>query len=269
MKTLKFLFILTVSIFFIACDKENSDNGDSAGKSEFVYKELIQPRLDCMNMPRPTDSYNYPVYPGMEEWSQFETVQEMIDACQVPVEVLKKLSTQAVIQAIWEYPFLLDVLHRYQYQMDFDATFLQNNAYNELIERADAGAVLLERLILVNPVFPEARFEPKALELLISQPVFLSQLNDNAKKALIKTTLKNDNLREEDTVLTNNFRATAWLLIGKTMQNANYAPFVEEINRSEILKWYLESKSHVYIDDISGEIPQLIIIYAEDYVNKN
>jgi len=54
-------------------------------------------------MERPSDSYNYPVYPGMKEWGNFKTNKEMLEACQVPAKTLKKMSTQAVIQALWEH----------------------------------------------------------------------------------------------------------------------------------------------------------------------
>jgi len=104
--------------------------GCEDNENPFSYEELILPQLQSMNMPRPTDSWNYPVYPGMDEWAKFESSQEMVDACQVPEKRLKKMSTQAVIQALWEYPFFTEPLHRYLYQKDFESLFLQNNAYN-------------------------------------------------------------------------------------------------------------------------------------------
>jgi hypothetical protein len=132
---------------------------------EFDYEELIQARLDS-EMPRPDDSYNYPVYPGMPEWSEFKTTEEMVAAIQVPENILKKMSTQAVIQAIWEYPLWFDVLCRLQYQLDFDGEFSNNNAYKELIKRADAGTSLLERLNSINLVITKRDTNLKLLKYL-------------------------------------------------------------------------------------------------------
>jgi hypothetical protein len=217
-------------------------------------------------MARPADSYNYPVYPGMPEWEEFETVEEMIAACQIPENILNRMSTQAVIQAIWEYPFMLNVLHRYQYQADFDGTFSENNAYNTLTKRNDAGKLLLERLNAVNPLMPKAEGEPKFLEILISQDVFLSQLNKTQKKAVIETTLANDELRQgSNDFKDNQFRATVWLLTGKLLKNAEYAPFIEAMSNNEQLKSFIENTWYTYFSDY-GYIPQLIIDFANEYI---
>lgn len=69
------------------------------------YLELIKDKLDCMNMPRPEGSFDYYLYPGMKEWSLFKYTSHMFTTSQIPESLLKDMSTQAVIQAIWEYPF--------------------------------------------------------------------------------------------------------------------------------------------------------------------
>jgi hypothetical protein len=45
-------------------------------------------------MERPKDSYNYPAYPGRKEWEHLSTGQEMQEACRVPLDKLKNMSTQ-------------------------------------------------------------------------------------------------------------------------------------------------------------------------------
>jgi hypothetical protein len=235
-------------------------------ESGFYYESSIQPKLLCMNMPRPTDSYNYPIYPGTKEWADLKTGQEMLDACQIPVTILKKMTTQAVIQAIWEHPLLLEVLNRYQYQMDFESIFFQNNAYKELSERTDAGVSLLNRLELCDYLIPNAEKEPKVLEILMSQTLFLSQLNQDELKTLIEITLKNDELRQEDASLTNDsFRATAWLLIGRILFVAGYEPIIAEMENNEQIRLFLWSDTYCYLDAVYGNIPQIIIDYARNY----
>jgi hypothetical protein len=241
------------------CSKEEIEN-------PFSYEEFILPKLESMNMARPADSWNYPVYPGMAEWSQFKTVQEMIDACQVPEKILKNMSTQAVIQAIWEYPFLIEPLHRFTYQADFDGTFLTNNAYKELTKRADAGKSLLNRLVLVKHFIPEAIDMPYALELLSSQTVFLSQLNDKEKKTIIEISLKNDSLRQHEAEFSNILRGVTSLLMGRTMLNAGYLPFIEEADNNEQLETFLtKSSSYAFIQE-EEEFMQRIIFHGENFI---
>jgi hypothetical protein len=206
----------------------------------------------------------------MKEWANFSTVEEMIAACQVSENILQTMSTQAVIQTLWEYPFLNNVLHRYQYQFDFESTFSNNNAYNELLTRQDAGTNILKRLLLLNPVHSLTAQElSRSFEILMSQTVFLFQLNDDEKKQVIEITLNNDILRDTKVVSSNSYRITVHLLIGKTMIAANYIPFIKCINENEALRQFFELPNYSYMEIEGDNIPQIIIIHAENYLNNN
>jgi len=245
----------------VATEEAPSDNAE--------YLLLIKNILECMQMPRPNDSYNYPVYPGMAAWAQLKTSEEMTEACQVPVDILKTMTTQAVLQALWEYPFLIMVLHRSQYQLDFTGTVSKTNAYNELIKRSDAGSCLLFRLLALNPVHSmEGLSASKSFEVLMSQTELLSQLTKEEKSQLIAVTLKNDDIREKNkSIIPNYYRETAWLLAGKTLINAGYTPFMERMNENESLKMFLESPSYTYIAGVYDvDVPQIIVEYAEEYL---
>ena len=278
MKTINYILFFSC-LLFIGC-KNDLHNNDLHQNTAFPYKALYQESLDYMNMPRPADSYNYPVYPGMKEWEAFTTSQEMVDACQVPKTTLSKMSTQAVVQAIWEYPFLFEVFHRYEYQFDFEGIFSKNNAYMELVKRKDAGTALFERLTLVNPLTPLPRLESQALEILISQTAFLSQLNVSDKKKIIEIAFANDDSRQSspDSDSYNHYRATTWLLIGRTMFAANYTPFVKAVKDNEKLKFFIDgwvpnqySDSgkciYTYMESVYDDIPQAIISFGKNYLN--
>ena len=103
----------------------------------------------------------------------------------------------------------------------------------------------------------------------MSQPVLLSQLNDEAKKQLIAITLKNDSLQENSEAFSNMFGGTTWLLIGKTLVNAGYTPFVEYMNIDESLKRFLEFLSYTYLVGRDGDIIKVIREYAENYLTGN
>lgn len=230
-KQLLILFVVMFSM--VSCEQDNNENNLS-------YEERIKDILDCMNMPRPEGSYNYPVLPGMEKWKLFSTTQEMIDACQVPKSRLKLQSTQAVFQALWEYPFFPEATFRSDhYQTDFEAIFLNNSAYAEFVTRQNAGECLLSRLLLVKPLFP---VYPKVLELFISQPIFLNELTSDEKKKVVSVSLKNDSLRQlSPNTAGGRMREVSWLLISRAMYYANYKPFVEAAEQSVQLKTFIIS----------------------------
>ncbi|MDR0505676.1 MAG: hypothetical protein LBH32_02500 [Dysgonamonadaceae bacterium] len=262
MNTKNLLIILTF-FFFTSCGNKN----ETGLEDNTLYERLIRNKQKIMNMERPKDSYNYPVYPCMEEWKNLSTEQKN-EICQVPSDKLEKMSTQAVIQAVWEHPLLFEVFHRYQYQMDFETMFLNNNAYNELCKRSDAGASLLERLKKVNPLYPvsETGFEFEILELLMAQNIFISQLDNNEKKTAIEYASNKDDLRKQDSYYTDKpERLIAWLLAGRIMFNAGYAPFISEINQNDELKSFITLRTYVYLLHEKNENIQQIIIQHADY----
>jgi len=230
MKT-KFYF-LCISLIIVSC------NSDLSVDTPY-YLEC----LECLEMTRPVDSYNFPVYPGQEAWESFTSSNEMNDALQIPSSFLKNISTQAVIQSIWEHPLLRELffLGNGQYQKDFEILFLNNNAYLELANRNDAGESLLYRYECVKPfALNSPCFESKLIELLISQPIFLSQLDMDAKIRIVEIAFNNDNEIQNNSKWSNIARPVTWLLIARTMFSADYAPFIETLNGNSELKNFLE-----------------------------
>jgi len=230
MKT-KFYF-LCLSLIIVSC------NSDITEETTY-YLDC----MECLEMSRPVDSYNYPVYPGQEKWASFRSSDEMLNALQIPVSTLKKMSTQAIIQSIWEHPLPKGIfmIGNGIYQNDFDIYFKKNNAYLALEKRNDAGEALLYRYIFVKPFAQNSPcYESKLFELLISQSVFLSQLNINLQRKIVEIAFKNDTEIQHQSKWSNTARPMTWLLIGRAMLAANYAPFMEVVNANLALKAFLE-----------------------------
>ena len=247
--------------------------------------ESIQPVWDGS---RPDDSYQYPIVPGTEEWASLTTSEEMVEALQVPESVLKDMTTQAVVQAIWEHPMLFEIIFGSdgKYQFFFELLFSKNNAYLELVNRKDAGAALLDRLILADPLPPFLSCETHILEIMISQIDFLSQLGDCEKRKIAEIAFRNYELRENDEITPEDSgymsgvgMITASLLMGRTMFADGYPPFVEAVNSNEELKYYLEGAYPAgyfpYIDyplgfiyPLHNDIQQEIINFGNLFLNK-
>ena len=209
-----------------------------------------------MNMPRPADSYNFPVYPYTPEWDQLSN-KEKDEAFQVPICVLKKMSTQAIIQAILENVYSLSKVFS---QGAFDRFFPNNTAYLELLTRTDAGAALLERLDL--GVSASTKY---LIDMLISQVYFLSQLDVQQKRKLVEICL------EENYDIEFTYEISCFL-IGRTMYAAGYAPFVEAVNNVEDWKNYLdgydpEGYSVTYTSSRFNDFKELIMQFGRNYLN--
>ncbi|MFV0379040.1 MAG: hypothetical protein ACK5JD_17250 [Mangrovibacterium sp.] len=260
MKNLSSLLTFLVCIFLITCKKEAEKNDN--------YESYINEILDCMNYPRPQDAYNYQALPGMEIWNTFRTTQEMIEACQVPNSILVSLSTEAVFQSIWEYPFFFETVTRPgYYQHDFENVIGNTNSFVELKKREDAALCLFSRLLSVDPL---CTIYSRGLELFISQPLFLEQLSENEKKRIVEISLKNDLIRqqavnyEEDAS-----REITWLLIARTLWLAKYEPFVNLMDENDQLKRFLEtSMVNFYSKEEYDNFFQLIVSNGKNFIQK-
>lgn len=71
--------------------------------------------IAATNMERPADSYDYPIYPGMDSWGSLDANWKMIIGVEIPVEMLQEMSTEALLQGIWEYPHFFYHFDRFQF----------------------------------------------------------------------------------------------------------------------------------------------------------
>lgn len=234
----KLLFILCPIILFLGgCQKEENSNG-------CYCDEGLDLLNSYMHMPRPADSYNYPIRPCMNQWKKLTSTEKKIKACQIPVDRLENMSTQAVIQALWEYPFFTEPVSEVgnrNLQNDFETIFHNNAAYKNLISRGDAGTCLLYRYKLVDAISPKYNFHPIALELLFSQPYFLSQLNTKEKKELVIAVFEKERLRMNHEASCRAKQRTTIMFMGRIMMNVNYQPFVDVVNNNIQFKRFIDN----------------------------
>ncbi len=267
-KTVIQIVLFLLPILFSGCKKDVMDNG-------YYCDEKLDMLNSYMNMPRPSDSYNYPIRPCMNRWKELTSTSDMIKACEIPPETLKKMSTQAVIQALWEYPFFTEFLisalgigYR-DLQKDMETSIFRNNAYKELLLRKDAGMSLLKRYKLVDPVAKEHMHHPLVLELLFAQPEFLQQLTLKEKKRLVATAFTKNEQRIASGIFGNiKIEPVTLLLIARTMQSAAYAPFMTDINNSKELKRFVSGSMFYGQTEERTRLEQQIIDNGKNFINE-
>lgn len=95
-----------------------------------------------------TVPYEYPIKPGTTEWEGFLSREEMIEACQIPEEILSRMTTDALVKTILNYPMIFEMLIFETIDSDIDVGFWHiANSFNglqELMGREDALIVLEE-----------------------------------------------------------------------------------------------------------------------------
>jgi len=84
-------------------------------------------------------AWDYPVKIGSEEgWNQFQTQQELLDACQIPEDILVSLSTEDLTEICMQYPFFVSTVFSHDHvEWGVIALFDEFNGVRELFQRED------------------------------------------------------------------------------------------------------------------------------------
>lgn len=138
--------------------------------------------------------YEYPIKPGSIEWKQLKSRKEKGDVCQIPSDILKNLTTEALIKTCLNYPLFKDLYFFNDIQTGFDLQKGSFNGFQSLFARNGASVELLRMYKSTNPSDIQSlssenlkgnfAFQFTALELIISQDEILDKLNKKEKDDL-------------------------------------------------------------------------------------
>lgn len=132
--TVTLISLLTV-ITLAACDS-SKQHPEQPVTEPVVYVPYNEKKEEIM------DIYVYPVTPDNEDWNE-RTVLQKIEACRIPEETLESLSNNALVVAVVDHPFIIDL-----YVTDSFSTSVPNipkkiDAYKEILSRSDSGHIML------------------------------------------------------------------------------------------------------------------------------
>ena len=86
--------------------------------------------------------YVYPVLPGTDEWRALKNMQEKIEACHVPEELLQNMTTEALAETVLTYPLLPCMFAFDTIEMGYRSVSGYFLGLSELEKREDAITVL-------------------------------------------------------------------------------------------------------------------------------
>lgn len=88
-------------------------------------------------------TFTFDAIEAPSNWAQYQTLEEMLDACQIPEEKLKSMSTDELIEVCMSHP-LHALYFYYNNELDgADVVFSHFNGFVELNKRADAADKML------------------------------------------------------------------------------------------------------------------------------
>lgn len=218
-------------------------------------------------LPDAKDRYVYPVLPGTDEWNA-SSWEEKARISQPPGDMLKSLSTYALIQSLLERP-LLDL----DYLLSSNGSpigtcyriYLSHNSVAELEEREDRFEALTNYYKAVCfdclPSLKDSSFSYQltALEVLFTRKKILQPLTTPQKQQIVSLLLEKYRLEQSNGLGTRGSVTTmAWI-----MYDDRYSPVVtyyDGTNLSEEwLEWF-DLHSEGEVDDI--------ISFSEKYILK-
>jgi len=152
----------------------------------------------CQTIDQP---YDYPIKPGDKEWAKFKTGEEMLKACQIPDEILLRLSTKALTETCLNYPLFINYLAFNDERAGISHTIDSFNGLKELTNRKDGYKELIN-LYEQLPILPSKgsrftylndkniSFKTDFIELIICDTRFIDKMNNSDLVKLKATVLK-------------------------------------------------------------------------------
>jgi hypothetical protein len=179
--------------------------------------------------------YEFSVLPGTAQWQSFNTHQEMLNACQIPENILQNMNTADLVQTCLNYPLKVDLYAYSTIKEGVETVATQFNGLSTVLSRNDNFQHLMtafqqQRTLLSSDLASSKSDAEKGnsififsfLESILSCDAVLnnataiqkSQLATLAKDVLVYKTQNSDKF-SSFTVTSSAF------LLGKTLQKLN------------------------------------------------
>ena len=142
-----------------------------------------------------SDTYSFPLHPGMQEWKNLANRTDMLAAVQIPDQTLQAISTAGLIETVVAYPLKIDLFVYSSLQLGITHLKQDFNGLNALLSRPDAAMLLFEKYqSLIDSSEP---LELIYLEMILAQPELIDQFTVKQRQSILTTALHIYNQRDE------------------------------------------------------------------------
>jgi len=195
--------------------------------------------------------WDYPYKPGSEKWKSLKSHQEMVNICQIPEDVIHKLTTEELVKICLDYPLFFTLTAFNNMQEGFEQNKREFNGFLELFGRNDAGKELLKLYSEISPgeVMSKKsdldkgnfKFRIFYLEILLAQNDLLSALSKEEQRVLLSECL--DKTIEKNDATYSNFQLqTTYLIMARILLLNQFNEFLDKyrLNQSNY-DWFIYS----------------------------
>lgn len=175
--------------------------------------------------------YQYPVKPGSEKWKSFQSRKGINEACQIPEDILKNLTTKALAETYLNFPLYKDLYFFNAPKTGFNMLKRTFNGFQELFSREDAGQELLKIYesmdpTNINPNWDDTlkgdfTFKFMAIEMILAQDEILSKLKGEGLNALKKAAANKYKIQRTIPAFSPYKKGIAALIIGRIANQQN------------------------------------------------
>lgn len=145
---------------------------------DFRTKDTVESNLDDL----------YPINIDDEEWSQLGSIEEMLEATQISIDILRNLSTEDLLELALKHPLAISIL-AYD-DIDYGIEFLSENSnvFQELSSRDDKVNVLINKLKTydLDENDEDEVIDKLLITNLLSSTDYSEDLSENDRKILNK-----------------------------------------------------------------------------------
>ena len=114
--------------------------------------------------------YIYPITYDSPEWQDFDGVNEKLQACRIPEELLKEMSVEQLVDAVIDFPLLVNVVLYNSPEEGLEALSQQSDAYRELLSREGGKEAFMEKVKTVAYLEPsEDKSDLLFLQILLDE----------------------------------------------------------------------------------------------------
>lgn len=119
----------------------------------------------------------YSVTPDDKEWATFTSKEQMLEATRISQDDLQKMSTEQLIDAVLNYPLIINIYLYDSYEVGLKALAQDSDAYSELLKRDDSADLLLSELNL-SRTSQEESLNQLTISILLTDNIIWNKLSD-------------------------------------------------------------------------------------------
>lgn len=98
----------------------------------------------CLNAQVIDQPYNYPVKRHSTAWDSIKGYQNLRSACQIPSQIVNRMTTEALFESVLNYPLVGDAFVFSSFEKGVETLKRNFAAFDSLINRGDFGKVLIK-----------------------------------------------------------------------------------------------------------------------------